>query len=58
MAKILRFGGTRKATLNLDISNTLNVDTPLTVNNAYATWQRPASILVGRFAKIGVQMDF
>jgi hypothetical protein len=30
----------------------------LTLNNAYATWQQPTSILLARFAKIGVQLDF
>jgi hypothetical protein len=34
------------------------VNTVLTVNNAFATWQRPTSILLARFAKIGMQIDF
>jgi hypothetical protein len=59
----VRFGrairlGRTKATVNLDIYNALNVDTVLTMNNAYATWQRPQSIILARFAKIGVQFDF
>jgi len=57
VGKILRFGQT-KTSLNLDIYNLFNVNTVLTVNNAFATWQRPTSILLARFAKIGVQFDF
>ena len=57
LARALRVGRT-KATLNLDIYNALNVDTVLTLNNAFATWQRPQSIILARFAKIGVQFDF
>jgi hypothetical protein len=57
VAKILRFGGT-KTTLNFDLYNALTVDTVLTMNNNYATWQRPQSIILARFAKIGLQFDF
>ena len=57
VGKILRVGATR-TTVNLDVYNLFNVNTVLTVNNAYATWQRPTSILLARFAKIGVQFDF
>jgi hypothetical protein len=57
VGKILRVGRT-KATVNLDVYNLFNVNTVLTVNNAFATWQRPTSILLARFAKIGVQFDF
>jgi hypothetical protein len=57
IAKILRFGGIR-STLNFDLYNALNVDTALALNNAYASWQRPQSIILARFAKIGVQLDF
>ena len=57
VGKILRFGRT-KTSLNLDLYNLFNVNTVLTVNNAFATWQRPTSILLARFAKIGMQIDF
>jgi hypothetical protein len=55
--KILRFGRTKTA-INLDVYNVFNANTVLTVNNAFATWQRPTSILLARFAKVGVQIDF
>jgi hypothetical protein len=55
--KILHLGRT-KTVVNLDVYNLFNVNTVLTVNYAYATWQRPTSILLARFAKIGMQFDF
>jgi hypothetical protein len=55
--KVVRFGGSR-AMFSLDLYNALNVDTVLTLNNAFATWQRPQSVMLARFAKIGVQLDF
>jgi hypothetical protein len=57
VAKLLRFGRTR-ATLQLDVYNALNADTVLTMSTAYATWQRPQSIILPRFAKFGLQFDF
>jgi hypothetical protein len=41
-----------------DLYNALNVDTVVAVNAAYATWLRPQTIILGRFAKLGVQFDF
>jgi hypothetical protein len=55
--KILRFGQTRTM-LSVDLYNALNVDTVLTLNNAFATWQRPQSIMLARFAKLALQFDF
>jgi len=55
--KILHLGRT-KTVVNLDVYNLFNVNTVLSVNYAYATWLRPTSILLARFAKIGVQFDF
>jgi hypothetical protein len=57
VGKILHVGRT-KTVVNLDVYNVFNANTVLTVNYAYATWQRPTSILLARFAKIGVQFDF
>ena len=57
LGKVLRFGG-KRATFSLDLYNALNVDTVLTLNNAFATWQRPQTVMLARFAKIGVQFDF
>ena len=55
--KAVRFCG-KRATFSLDLYNSLNVDTVLTLNNAYATWQRPQSVMLARFAKVGMQFDF
>jgi hypothetical protein len=56
-AKIFRFGRT-KTTVNFDVYNVLNASNVLTMNNAFAAWQRPTSILLARFAKISAQIDF
>ncbi|HEY3161363.1 MAG TPA: carboxypeptidase regulatory-like domain-containing protein [Vicinamibacterales bacterium] len=57
IGRALHVGRTR-TTLNLDVYNALNVDTVLTMSNAYATWQRPQTIILARFAKLGLQFDF
>jgi hypothetical protein len=55
--KIFRLGRAR-ATASVDLYNALNSDTVLSMSNAFATWQRPQSILNARFAKVGVQFNF
>ena len=50
--------GRSKATLNFDLYNALNVDTVTAVTTAYATWLRPQTIILARFAKLGLQFDF
>jgi hypothetical protein len=55
--KVLRFGPVR-TTASLDIYNALNGNAILTQSPAYATWLRPDSILLARFFKVGVQLDF
>jgi len=57
IGKILRFGRVR-ATPSVDLYNMLNASTVLSHSSAYATWLRPQSIMPGRFAKIGLQLDF
>jgi hypothetical protein len=54
--KILRFGQTR-ATAHVDVNNVLNANTVLTVNNSFAVWQRPQSILPARFVKVGLTLE-
>jgi hypothetical protein len=56
-AKILRFGA-RRANISLDVYNILNSNAVVTVNTAYATWQRPQEIINGRFAKLVMQLNF
>jgi hypothetical protein len=55
--KILRFGRTR-TTASLDLYNVLNVNPVRAYSSAFATWQRPQSILSPRFAKIVLQFEF
>jgi hypothetical protein len=57
IGKILRFGRTR-ATAHVDLFNVFNKSTVLTLNNSYATWLRPQSILPARFAKVGIELSF
>jgi hypothetical protein len=57
LAKILKFGRAR-ATAQVDLYNVFNANAVLTQSNAFATWQRPQSILNARFAKVGVQFAF
>jgi hypothetical protein len=57
LARPLRVGRT-KTTFQFDLYNALNVDAITGVNTNYATWLRPQAIILGRFAKLGVQFDF
>jgi carboxypeptidase family protein len=57
LAKILNAGGAR-TTASLDIYNLFNANAILTQSNAFASWQRPQSILNPRWAKIVLQVDF
>lgn len=56
-AKIFRFNRTRAA-VNLDLYNAFNSSAILTLNNNFASWQQPQTIVQARFAKISVQLDF
>jgi hypothetical protein len=56
-SKILRYGRTR-ATTGVDIYNALNASSVMSLNNAFANWQQPQSILPARFAKVVLQFDF
>ena len=57
LAKILRVDRVR-TTASLDIYNLLNANAVLTESNAFASWQRPQSILNPRWAKVVLQVDF
>jgi hypothetical protein len=47
-----------RSMLSLDVFNVFNENTALTLNNNFAAWQRPQSILTARFAKVSLQFDF
>jgi len=57
VGKVFRLGERRTA-LNLDIYNTLNSSAVLTESTAYGTFRVPQIVMVGRFVKIGAQIDF
>jgi len=55
--KTFRLGRTRTA-VNFDLANALNGNAVRTVNNNYAAWLVPQSILDARLFKISAQVDF
>jgi hypothetical protein len=55
--KVLRAGRSRTV-LSVDVFNTLNSDAALTVNQSFAAWLRPQSILNARLVKFSAQFDF
>lgn len=56
-SKTVPLGGTRTR-FNVDLYNALNSNAVLTVNNNFGAWQQPTAILLARFFKLGVQIDF
>ena len=57
LAKILRFGGTRLR-LSADIFNILNNDAVLDENESFGRFRQPTEILLARFVKFSVQLNF
>ena len=57
LARPVRVGRTT-STFQFDLYNALNVDAVTGVNTNYATWLRPQAVIRGRFAKLGLQLDF
>ena len=55
--KILRFAQ-RRAAVNLDVYNVSNANAVLTESQAYASFRVPQTILIGRFVKVSMQLDF
>jgi hypothetical protein len=62
-AKILRFGKMR-ANVGLDLYNLFNANTPTTYETVYdpatngARWMQPTAVLLPRFMRVNVQVDF
>ena len=57
VGKNFRFGS-RRASVNLDIYNSLNSSAVQGESQAYATWRLPQLVMMGRFVKISSQVDF
>jgi hypothetical protein len=60
VGKILRLGRYR-ASVNLDVYNVLNNNTPTALNNTFGgttSWQAPQAIPLARFVKVSAQLDF
>ena len=62
-AKVLRFGKT-KANVGMDLYNRCNSNTPTTYETVYdpatngARWMQPTAVLLPRFMRFNVQVDF
>jgi hypothetical protein len=56
-AKILPMG-TRRATVHLDLANVFNSNTVLEESAVFTTWREPQEILMARFVKFGLQLNF
>jgi hypothetical protein len=62
-AKVLRFGGTR-ANVGVDLYNMFNANTPTNYETVYdpatngARWMQPTSVLLPRFVRVNMQLDF
>jgi hypothetical protein len=49
----------RRLQASVDIFNALNGNAPITINTTYGSaWQRPTQILLARFVKLGIQLEF
>ena len=57
VAKILRYGRNR-ANVGVDIYNALNGSSAVSLNNTFGTWQQPTEVLLARFIKLNLQIDF
>ena len=55
--KMFRFGG-KRAAVNLDLYNAFNSSRCLTLNNNFATWQRPQRSCRRGLREVSVQFDF
>jgi len=55
--KVLRFGRSRSI-VSVDVFNMLNSNALLTVNENFASWMAPQSILNARLVKFSLQLDF
>ncbi len=62
-AKVLRFGKYR-ANVGMDVYNLLNTNTPTAYETVYdpatngARWLQPTAVLLPRFMRFNVQVDF
>jgi hypothetical protein len=57
VAKLLRFGRSR-TTIGMDIFNATNANPVLAESSTYTVWRQPQSILLARYARFSVQVDF
>ena len=44
--------------MGVDIYNALNGSSAVSLNNTFGTWQQPTEVLLARFIKLNLQIDF
>jgi hypothetical protein len=58
-SKSVDAGRNRKLRVMADVYNAMNASPVISVNTTYGpNWLKPTQILVGRFVKLGAQLDF
>jgi hypothetical protein len=57
-SRVIKLWGRSRVSANFDLYNLFNASAVETVNNNYAAWQVPQSILDARLFKISAQFDF
>jgi hypothetical protein len=57
VAKLLQVRQIRTR-VNVDLYNALNADTILAVNQNFAAWRAPTSVLAPRVGRLSLQFDF
>ena len=57
VAKIVRLGGSR-AQLGVDVFNVLNSSPVVAENSSFAVWRTPTEVLIARFVRLSMQIDF
>jgi hypothetical protein len=59
VARNFRFGGNRKIQVLGDLYNVMNSNPVVNQNNTFGTrWLEPTNVLIGRFFKLGFQLQF
>jgi hypothetical protein len=57
LSKLFRFGPVRASAL-VDVFNLFNTSAVTGINSTFSVWQTPTTIVIARFVKFGVQLDF
>jgi hypothetical protein len=58
LGKILKFGGSNRMNLSLDLYNVFNAGTITNASFSYTTWLAPSAVIAPRLAKVSMTFDF